>query len=823
MTLNIPPLDIRDFETLKNEALEIIKRKCPQWSDLSSSDPGIVLLESFAYLTDVMLYKLNQIPRNVYIEVLQLFGIQSVPSFAAGVYLSFSVVNPSENPIIIPKNCCVGLEESDDICFLTSDMTEIKPGECSVDVIAHNCKFIDGEVIGISNGESGNVYKLKSGEPIKGALANLKVEIGVELEEDEVHEKTIIISGKRFGLWNEVHDISFSTVNRQDYMINYSNGEIAFPSIDNKKSVKPIGIPKKDREIRAWYYIGGGEKGNIAPFKITKLLSEFKDSDLLKVENKSSAIGGCDQEELDVTLLRAPKEVNSQKRAVTARDYETLTCNISGVERAKAITQKSLYSYGKPGTVCVYITPDDSIKNIESKEAEALRRNVENDLNSRSVLGTSCIVEWASIKNVGVKAEIITLPGFPFDVVIENVKDAINKIITPGYKGFGENIQLAEIYKVVLNSPGVAFINNMGFIVEGTPDNNVIDINADYYIDGMWYALEDDRLFTSINNGESWEVIGKIKDYSLNKLVTDANNPGYIAFIGSSNNAENIYKVFVSNDCGKNLKEYSFNFKVSDLSWVTECNCTNLYISSYNGVFKLNIEKGLIEEVLISKNASSGFYEIHTYPEKGETEYIVLISRLSNGVYVSNCDDNFKSFKEVGFVGKDIRTLTIEECDSRAFLWFGQSAVAETEGTGCFKIELSRVMSAKQIYRFDRGWIGGSCRSLSIYDGFIWAATHRSGLLRLDLNNLDNSWEHSLIDSNLPKRDTERIFTPINSINSNKNNSVLMVATENGLYRSNNNSFYRCSEKVKYKHVSAPINYIFKTSNHDIRICESHD
>jgi len=61
MPFQSPNLDDRDFNHwLKREASH--RARCPQWTDLSPGDPGIVLLEVFAYLTETMIYRLNRLP-----------------------------------------------------------------------------------------------------------------------------------------------------------------------------------------------------------------------------------------------------------------------------------------------------------------------------------------------------------------------------------------------------------------------------------------------------------------------------------------------------------------------------------------------------------------------------------------------------------------------------------------------------------------------------------------------------------------------------------------------------------------------------------------
>ena len=90
MPLPSPNLDDRDFNQLVEEARRHITQSCPAWTDLSPGDPGIVLLELFAYLTETMIYRLNRVPEKMYIEFLRLIGIQLQPPAAASVTLVFS-------------------------------------------------------------------------------------------------------------------------------------------------------------------------------------------------------------------------------------------------------------------------------------------------------------------------------------------------------------------------------------------------------------------------------------------------------------------------------------------------------------------------------------------------------------------------------------------------------------------------------------------------------------------------------------------------------------------------------------------------------------
>src|SRR5262249_38324632 len=89
LTLPIAPPSLHDrsFADLVEEAHRIIRQRSPEWTDLTPSDPGIVLVELFAHLTDVMLYRLNRLPEKAYVEFLRLIGVRLLPPAAAGVTL----------------------------------------------------------------------------------------------------------------------------------------------------------------------------------------------------------------------------------------------------------------------------------------------------------------------------------------------------------------------------------------------------------------------------------------------------------------------------------------------------------------------------------------------------------------------------------------------------------------------------------------------------------------------------------------------------------------------------------------------------------------
>jgi hypothetical protein len=62
MPLPLPNLDDRTYADLVAEARSQIPVEFPAWTDHNPSDTGIILLELLAWVTETVLYRVNQIP-----------------------------------------------------------------------------------------------------------------------------------------------------------------------------------------------------------------------------------------------------------------------------------------------------------------------------------------------------------------------------------------------------------------------------------------------------------------------------------------------------------------------------------------------------------------------------------------------------------------------------------------------------------------------------------------------------------------------------------------------------------------------------------------
>jgi hypothetical protein len=90
MPLPVPILDDRSYQQLRDELVRRIPVYAPEWTDHNASDPGITLIELFAFLGENLLYRFNQIPESTYLRYLRLLDIPLRPAQPASALLALT-------------------------------------------------------------------------------------------------------------------------------------------------------------------------------------------------------------------------------------------------------------------------------------------------------------------------------------------------------------------------------------------------------------------------------------------------------------------------------------------------------------------------------------------------------------------------------------------------------------------------------------------------------------------------------------------------------------------------------------------------------------
>jgi predicted phage baseplate assembly protein len=137
VTISAPNLDDRTFQDLVDDAKRYVQARCPRWSDHNVSDPGVTLIETFAMITDQMIYRLNRVPDRLYVQFLNLLGVRLFPPKAAVAPVTFWLSAPQQETVTVRAETEVATQRNGDdppVVFHTTDDLDILP--CSLISVA---------------------------------------------------------------------------------------------------------------------------------------------------------------------------------------------------------------------------------------------------------------------------------------------------------------------------------------------------------------------------------------------------------------------------------------------------------------------------------------------------------------------------------------------------------------------------------------------------------------------------------------------------------------------------------------------------------------
>jgi hypothetical protein len=127
--LTAPKIDSRSYDDLLRETIARIPVHNPEWTNFNRSDPGITLVELFAFLTENLLYRANQIPDRNRRKFLSLLGVPLQPAEPARAIVTFS----NERGPLAPVTLGPDLElRAGQIPFRTQHGLDVLPIEAKV-------------------------------------------------------------------------------------------------------------------------------------------------------------------------------------------------------------------------------------------------------------------------------------------------------------------------------------------------------------------------------------------------------------------------------------------------------------------------------------------------------------------------------------------------------------------------------------------------------------------------------------------------------------------------------------------------------------------
>ena len=127
MALLAPNLDDRRFQDLVDDAKRLVQQRTQRWTDHNVSDPGVTLIEAFAWMTDQLLYRLNRVPDRNYVKFLELIGVHLYPPAAAHAPVTFWLSAPQPSTVTIPAGTEVATVRTGEQLPIVYSTTEDRP------------------------------------------------------------------------------------------------------------------------------------------------------------------------------------------------------------------------------------------------------------------------------------------------------------------------------------------------------------------------------------------------------------------------------------------------------------------------------------------------------------------------------------------------------------------------------------------------------------------------------------------------------------------------------------------------------------------------
>lgn len=429
----------KDYESLRRELLARVPQLTDRWTDFNASDLGVVLLELFCGVGDMLAYYLDAqaaeafLPtarqRQNVINLCKLVSYRVDGPVAASTFLRFSLAASLDADLIIPKGtaCKARLEEGD-IVFETAADATIPRGQTSVET-------------GARQGESRTQTFSGTGEPNQSFL----------LSGTAVAHGTIRITIQD-GEWTEVLHFQESDSDARHFQTDTDGlDHVRIFFGDGLRG----GVPPAGSEISVEYLETLGAGGNLGSDLISELLSpvyQGGEQVSLTVTNPVPATGGADRESLEHARKQAPAEVRSLWKAVTKDDYQALAEGFPGVAKAQVLDVndcKNIRYY----QVNLAVAPDGG-----GPPSALLKQDLSAFLESRKVITIEINLFDPVYHPVNVDAEVYAYVGEDLDLIRSRTEQALDELFAFERMAFGVPVHFSDLVAVLDGVRGVSHV-----------------------------------------------------------------------------------------------------------------------------------------------------------------------------------------------------------------------------------------------------------------------------------------------------------------------------------------------------------------------------
>jgi len=429
----------KDYEAVRAELVQRIPTVTDRWTDFNESDLGMVLLELFCGLGDMLLFYLDNQANEAYlptarqrqnvINLTNLVNYRLDLPVAATTTLYFRLGAPLPGALHIPRHTrCRGTTHQGDVDFVTAKELVIDAGD------------VDGMVGGVQGIPAEETFETDGAADQEFHLA------ARDIAQDSVE---VWVGGVK---WQEVRTFYESTPSDTHYILTTDALDETWLTIgDGHYGL----LPPAGQTVTVKYLRTLGAGGNLGKGVVTTPLDAvyFEGEQVkLSVANIQVASNGNAREPLDHARRQAPAELASLWRAVTKADYVALAEGFPGVAKAQILDvndciQMDYYH------VCVVIAPDGG-----GLPSQLLKDEVLAFLNERKLLTVIVHVKDPVYIPVDIDAEVHVFREYDRYEVLDAVLAKVSDYLAFDNVRFGQDIYFSDLVALIDGVEGVSHV-----------------------------------------------------------------------------------------------------------------------------------------------------------------------------------------------------------------------------------------------------------------------------------------------------------------------------------------------------------------------------
>lgn len=448
MAINTPGFDFasRDYENIRRDLLNRASFVAPDWTDRDPSDFGVLLVDLWAYMGDVLHYYIDRAAGEAFIttatqreSLLALSNLfDYVPYSRRPATAIVYVSNTSSASVNLEAGTTfIGSSESGNLTFFNPEDVVLLSGQETAVNVVEGSLIVEEVITNASSGKPGQVYSISK---LNVVSSNVQV---------YVYENGVTPTP-----WNQVIDVALASTSSSAYSIRVSadnETQILFgTSLAGR-------VPPTNSKITATYTVTSGDAGNIPANKITS----FRENQPigLSITRSTSASGGSSGESIESMKASLKSIIKSQDRAVTLSDFIDLALRTVGVFLATASYQPSPSGGGSVTIHSMpYISDYQSYGTDTVSVSSEVRTQLINYIQPLSMLGVT-VMAAPSITLVpkSITATINVESSYVAVSVKRAVEDALNLLFNLDSLQFGKDLKIGDVYKTIHSIEGVIY------------------------------------------------------------------------------------------------------------------------------------------------------------------------------------------------------------------------------------------------------------------------------------------------------------------------------------------------------------------------------